>query len=78
MRTRGDDTRPLSAGDAVYAEPLIQGTSGFRSGWGGASDAVDGSWTVLGDDTREARQWPTTRGTAVRQCLKGNTREATR
>ena len=51
---RGDGTRPIRAGDAVYVEQA----SGFWSSWGGASDMQDGSWTVLEDDTRRARWWP--------------------
>ena len=43
-------------GDEVCADPLEQRSSGIKGGWGDASNAGDGSWTVLEGDTREVRQ----------------------
>ena len=58
---RGDGTRLMRAGNAVYVEQA----GGYWSGWGGAGDMQDGSWMVLEDDTRGARWWPVTQGTAA-------------
>ena len=47
---------PMRMGDEVGADPLEQRLSGIEGSWGNASDAEDGSWTVLEGNMREVRQ----------------------
>ena len=53
--------RPIRAGNMVYMEQV----SVFWSGWGNASDTLDGSWMVLEVNTRGVRWWPATQGMAA-------------
>ena len=46
----------MRMGDEVCADPLKQRLSGIKGGWGNASNAGDGSRTVLEGDMRQARQ----------------------
>ena len=55
----------MRMGNEVCVDPLKQRLSGIEGSWGDAGDTWDGSWMVLEDDMRGARQWPATQGMAT-------------